>query len=94
VRTRADADTVQARTGDTTMRDAAITSGAQFVSTDYPVPDPRFGTGYMVEIPGGMPARCNPISAPAECVAGISSREGSESLSTSLYLSSLLIPSA
>jgi len=70
VRTRADADTVQARTGDTTMRDAAITSGAQFVSTDYPVPDPRFGTGYMVEIPGGMPARCNPISAPAECVAG------------------------
>ena len=70
VRTRADADTVQARTGDTTMRDAAITSGAQFVSTDYPVPDPRFGTGYMVAIPGGMPARCNPISAPAECAAG------------------------
>jgi hypothetical protein len=70
VRTRSDADTVQARTGDTTMRDAALTSGAQFVSTDYPVPDPRFGTGYKVEIPGGMPARCNPISAPAECVAG------------------------
>ncbi|HSP98081.1 MAG TPA: phosphatidylinositol-specific phospholipase C1-like protein [Candidatus Dormibacteraeota bacterium] len=69
VRTRADADTVQARSGDTTMRDAAITSGAQFVSTDYPVPDPRFGTGYMVAIPGGMPARCNPISAPAACTA-------------------------
>jgi hypothetical protein len=69
VRTRADADTVQARSGDTTMRDAAITSGAQFVSTDYPVPDPRFGTGYFVAIPGGMPARCNPISAPAECTA-------------------------
>ncbi|MBX3025859.1 phosphatidylinositol-specific phospholipase C1-like protein [bacterium] len=69
VRTRADADTVQARTGDTTQRDAAITSGAQFVSTDYPVPDPRFGTGYFVAIPGGMPARCNPISAPVECAA-------------------------
>jgi hypothetical protein len=38
VRTRADADTVQARTGDTTMRDAALASGAQLVSTDYPVP--------------------------------------------------------
>ena len=69
VRTRSDADTVQARSGDTTMRDAAISSGAQFVSTDYPVPDPRFGTGYFVQIPGGMPARCNPISAPAECTA-------------------------
>ena len=48
------------------MRDAAIASGAQFVSTDYPVPDPDFGTGYMVAIPDGMPARCNPISAPPE----------------------------
>jgi hypothetical protein len=69
IRTRADADTVQARTGDTTQRDAALNSGAQFVSTDYPVPNPKFGTGYMVAIPGGMPARCNPISAPAECTA-------------------------
>jgi hypothetical protein len=69
VRTRADADTVQARNGDTTMRDAALASGAQFVSTDYPVPDPQFGTGYAVEIPGGTPARCNPISAPAPCTS-------------------------
>ena len=34
VRTRADADTVQARSGDTTQRDAALASGAQYVSTD------------------------------------------------------------
>lgn len=67
VRTRADGDTEEARTGDTTKRDTAIESGAQFVSTDYPAPNPDFGTGYMVEIPGGMPARCNPISAPADC---------------------------
>lgn len=67
VRTRADADTAQARTGDVTQRDAAISSGAQFVSTDYPVPDPDFGTGYFVAIPDGTPARCNPISAPADC---------------------------
>ena len=40
VRTRADANTRQARSGDTTMRDKALSSGAQFVSTDYPVPDP------------------------------------------------------
>jgi hypothetical protein len=69
VRTRADADTRQARSGDTTQRDAALASGAQFVSTDYPVPDPRFGTGYMVAIPDGLPGRCNPISAPAACAA-------------------------
>jgi hypothetical protein len=70
VRTRADGDTLQARSGDTTQRDAALASGAQFVSTDYPVPNPAFGTGYMVAIPGGTPAACNPISAPEGCVAG------------------------
>lgn len=69
VRTRADGDTSEARGGDTRQRDAAIASGAQFVSTDYPVPDPDFGTGYFVEIPGGMPARCNPVNAPPECTA-------------------------
>ena len=67
VRTRADADTVEARSGDTTQRDAAIASGAQFVSSDYPVPNPDFGTGYFVAIPDGSPARCNPINAPAWC---------------------------
>ena len=51
VRTRADADTLEARSGNVAPRDAAIASGAQFVSTDYPVPNPDFGTGYMVAIP-------------------------------------------
>jgi len=69
VRTRSDGDTDEARTNNTTQRDMAIASGAQWVSTDYPVPDPDFGTPYMVEIPGGMPARCNPISAPPACTA-------------------------
>ena len=67
VRTRADADTLQARSGDTTDRDAAIASGAQYVSTDYPVPDPRFGTGYFVALPDASPGRCNPVNAPAGC---------------------------
>jgi hypothetical protein len=69
VRTRADSDTTQSRTGDTTMREAALNSGAQFVSTDYEVADPRFTT-YSVAIPGGTPARCNPISAPEDCTPG------------------------
>lgn len=72
VRTRADTDTQQARTGDTTMRDAAFASGAQWVSTDYPVASlsARFGTGYAVRVPGGRIARCTPIApvnAPARC---------------------------
>jgi hypothetical protein len=67
VRTRSDADTVQARTGDTTMRDAALRSGAQWVSTDYEAPDARFGTGYVVAIPGGTPSRCNPVLALPNC---------------------------
>ena len=70
VRTRADADTVEARTGDFTGRDAAFESGAQWVSTDYPVPEyaEPFGTGYVVQIPGDGVARCNPVNAPEGCV--------------------------
>ena len=67
VRTRADADTVQARSGDTSMRDAAFASGAQYVSTDYVFPDDPFGTGYVVDLPGDGAARCNPVSAPQRC---------------------------
>jgi hypothetical protein len=65
VRTRADADTVQARTNDTTQRDAALASGAHFISTDYPVPNPAFSE-YQVTLPGGRVARCNPVN-PGPC---------------------------
>jgi len=64
VRTRADADTREARTGDTRRREAAFRSGAQVVSTDYPQPDPRFGE-YRVAFPGHRFARCNPVRAAA-----------------------------
>ena len=66
VRTRADADTEQARSGDTTRREAALASGAQFISTDYPVPNLEFSE-YQVTIPGGEIARCNPVNAPQGC---------------------------
>ena len=69
VRARTDVDTAQARTGDTTMRDAALRSGAQFISTDYPVDDPRFAPEFVVAIPDGTPARCNPVRAPAGCTS-------------------------
>src|SRR5260221_9258628 len=69
VRPRDDVDTVEARSGDTTLRDAALASGAQWISTDYPQPNPAFGTGYQVTIPEGTPGRCNAISAPRNCTA-------------------------
>jgi len=67
VRTRADIDTIQARSGDTALQEAAFASGAQFVSTDYVVPDTRFGTGYVAELPGGGVARCNPLTSARHC---------------------------
>ena len=67
VRTRADSDGVQARANDHTDLDAALASGAQVVSTDFPVP--VAGLAYYVEMPGGTPSRCNPITAPATCTS-------------------------
>ncbi len=62
VRTRADADTREARSGDTTRREAAFSSGAQFISTDYPEPDKRF-SNYQVRFEHGASFRLNPILA-------------------------------
>jgi hypothetical protein len=65
VRTRADAGTSQARSGNTTTRDMAMASGAQIISTDYYRPDFRYfifpddWTDYHVQWPGGMMARSN-----------------------------------
>lgn len=71
VRTRADGDTTEARANDTSKRDAALASGAQWVSTDYPIPGIAVGftTSYVAAIPGGTVARCNPVNAPAACVS-------------------------
>jgi len=67
VRTRADADTFAARSNDTRMERAALSGGAQLVSTDYEQPDPTIGTGYVVRIPEGTPARCDPVTGPPGC---------------------------
>ncbi len=66
VRTRADADTIEAQRGDPTRADAAFASGAQVITTDFEVEDPRY-PGFVVALPGGGPVRCNPVSAPPGC---------------------------
>jgi hypothetical protein len=60
VRTRADADTWEARRNDTARQVAAFASGAQYVSTDYLTPDPRFSP-YTASLPGGGRARLSPV---------------------------------
>lgn len=74
VRTRADEPTVQARSGDTTQLEAALASGAQWVSTDYPVPGSSPFSDYFAAIPGGDPARCNPVNTGPRCEAGTLAR--------------------
>ena len=67
VRTRTDKNTVQARSNDTTRRDAVMKSGAQILSTDYPRGEAA-PSGFVVEFPGGALARCNPVmQAPGGC---------------------------
>lgn len=63
VRTRADADTREARAGDTRRRDRAIASGAQLISTDYYVPAAHFATDYVVRL---MPG-CNVVLTKRTC---------------------------
>lgn len=67
VRTRTDADTKEARSGSTTRRDAALASGAQLLSTDYPASEPAMWTGYSVSLPDGAIGRCNPVNSPDSC---------------------------
>jgi Phosphoinositide phospholipase C, Ca2+-dependent len=68
IRARTDSDTKEARTNDTTTRDAMIASGAQMLSTDYPINEPaRWDGHYVVTLPGDVDARCNPVNAPASC---------------------------
>jgi hypothetical protein len=55
--------------GNTSRRDAAIASGAQILSTDYPFDWKMDSSGFQVELPGGLKARCNPLNAPPGCSA-------------------------
>lgn len=68
VRTRTDANTVEAHTHDMTKAKAAADSGAQAVSTDYypGAPDPQ-RLNFVVTLFGGAMARCNPVLETTTC---------------------------
>jgi Phosphoinositide phospholipase C, Ca2+-dependent len=78
VRTRSDEPTEQARKNDTARRDLVLGTGAQMISTDYPLSEPAAWTGYSVGLPGGLVARCNPANKPAGCVDGLLEQVGAQ----------------
>jgi hypothetical protein len=67
VRTRADADTREARTGDFSRMEAAIKSGAQLISTDYYLSKLSPTGKFQVAFENDKYEACNPLIAPINC---------------------------
>jgi Phosphoinositide phospholipase C, Ca2+-dependent len=69
VRTRSDEPLGTVLSGDKTRMRAALASGAQLVSTDFPEVgmSARYDRDYVVALPDGGPARCNPVILPPGC---------------------------
>jgi hypothetical protein len=72
VRTRSDVPLTTVLAGDTTQREAALDSGAQLVSTDFPIAGmaARYGSDFVAQLPGAVVARCNPANARVTCRDG------------------------
>lgn len=64
VRTRPDFDTVEAREENYTRFELALSSGAHFITTDFPGND--HDIQYAIWLPDG-PVMCNPNTAPKHC---------------------------
>ena len=69
VRTRADEGTKEARVNDYKRFKAALSSGAQFISTDYYKEDLSLKTGYKVELPNKQVAQCNAVLSIKTCIS-------------------------
>jgi Phosphoinositide phospholipase C, Ca2+-dependent len=69
VRTRSDVPLGTVTSGDTAQLAAALASGAQLVSTDFPEVgmSARYGSDFVARLPDGGPARCNPVNAGRRC---------------------------
>lgn len=67
VRTRVDSEGSPLPDASGPRFDAAV-SAAQIVTTDFPSAD-EDGGGYIFNLPGGKPSRCNPLIGPKDCAA-------------------------
>ena len=62
IRTRADSDTKEARATDYSHFNAAKTSGAQIITTDYYLPSTFFNSPYQIKFDDGSYVRVNPVN--------------------------------
>jgi hypothetical protein len=68
VRTRSDEPLATIRDKDYTRLGIALASGAQWVTTDFPVAGmaARYDSDFVAKLPGHTPVRCNPVTATAK----------------------------
>jgi hypothetical protein len=76
VRTRSDEALSTMRANETSRVGFALSSGAQSVSTDFPVAGmaSRYDSNFVAQLPGGVAVRCNPVLSPAWCRGNVSER--------------------
>ena len=76
VRTRSDEPMSTVLTNETSRVGIALGSGAQWVTTDFPVAGmaARYDSDFVAKLPGHTAVRCNPVVAPAWCPRNISER--------------------
>jgi hypothetical protein len=67
VRTRADADTKEARNGDLSRFESAVASGAQLISTDYYLERLSPSGNFQISLQNGKYESCNPLIASSNC---------------------------
>ena len=67
VRTRADADTKEARNGDLSRFESAVESGAQLISTDYYLKRLSPSGNFQISLKNGKYESCNPLIATSNC---------------------------
>ncbi|MFG1626881.1 phosphatidylinositol-specific phospholipase C1-like protein [Kribbella sp. NPDC049227] len=69
IRTRSDEPLATIRDNDTSRVGIALASGAQVVTTDFPVVGmaARYDSDFVAKLPGHTAVRCNPVSAPQWC---------------------------
>jgi Phosphoinositide phospholipase C, Ca2+-dependent len=69
VRTRSDVPLATVSANDPAMLQAALASGAQLISTDFPEigMTGRYDSDFVARLPEDLPARCNPVNGPRGC---------------------------
>jgi hypothetical protein len=69
VRTRSDEPMATVLANETSRVGIALASGAQWVTTDFPVPGmaARYDSDFVAKLPGDTAVRCNPVASPSWC---------------------------